>query len=157
MGVTIAYRGRLSDASRGVDIERVFTRVAESLDAEAQIWSSASDADRTRVVRGVILKLHPEMDTVSLLFSPEGWLLPLNEIQEAEEGRVDEPPWVFVKTQFAPIEGHLTLVELLTALKEGFVPDLEVEDDSEYWSTRNIADLHRAREQINAAMESLEV
>jgi hypothetical protein len=35
-----------------------------------------------------------------LLISPEGWLINLTEIEEAEKGQLTEPSWCFVKTQF---------------------------------------------------------
>lgn len=61
-------------------------------------------------------------ETTSLLISPEGWLINLVEIEDAEQGRLAEPPWCFVKTQFGPVEGHVALVELLAALQREFSP-----------------------------------
>ncbi len=68
-----------------------------------------------RVVRGVILDLYPGQESTSLLISPEGWLINLFEIEAAEVGTLDEPPWCFVKTQYGPVEGHVALVQMLKA------------------------------------------
>ena len=83
----------------------------------AQIWRSWADDNPERMVRGVILGIAPGQESTSLLLSPEGWLIGLTDIEDAEEGRLKEPPWCFVKTQFGPVEGHVALVEMLTALK----------------------------------------
>ena len=69
------------------------------------------------------------MKSVSLLVSPEGWLVPLWSVEEAEEGSLSEPPWVWVKTQFAPIEKHVRLLELLEALRDELIPNLEIVDE----------------------------
>src|SRR6185312_4159341 len=75
--------------------------------------------------------------------SPEGWLIGLVDIQDAEEGHLHEPPWCFVKTQYGPIPGHVALVEMLAALRREFLADLEVSDDGGYWETRDLAELVR--------------
>ena len=75
---------------------------------------------------------------MSLLISPEGWLIGLMDIEDAERGRLTEAPWVFVKTQFGSLEGHVALVEMLDALKREFIPDLEVSDEGGYWEKRDI-------------------
>ena len=87
--------------------------------------------------------------------SPEGWLIGLTEIEDAEEGRLKEPPWCFTKTQFGPVEGHVALVEMFAALKREFLPDLEVSDDGGYWETRDLAELVRKRSLTQAAIDGL--
>jgi hypothetical protein len=82
-------------------------------------------------------------------------LINLTEIQDAEEGRLKEPPWCFTKTQFGPVEGHLALVEMLTALKREFVHDLEVSDEGGYWETRDLAELVRERALVQGAIDGL--
>jgi len=101
MGVTVAYRGRLDDFSRLEALEDAVIDLAIALGGRATIWRTTSDTDLNRWVRGVIWDLAPGSESVALLFSPEGWLVPLHAIEDAEEGRLEERPWVFVKTQFA--------------------------------------------------------
>ena len=107
-----------------------------------------------RVVRGIILNLFPGQETTSLLISPEGWLINLVEIEEAEKGQLAEPPWCCVKTQFGPIEGHVALVELLDVLKREFIPNLEVCDEGGYWETRDLAGLTAKFNFLRAAMKA---
>jgi hypothetical protein len=155
MGITISYRGSLKDINRVEDFEdRVLDLVLE-FGGQARIWRTSSDNDPNRVVRGIVLNLYPGQETTSLLISPEGWLINLCEIEEAEKGQLAEPPWCFVKTQFGPVEGHVALIEMLTALKQEFLPNLEVHDEGEYWETRNLATLTAKMRHLQAAINAL--
>ncbi len=172
MGVTIFYRGSLSDLSRVEDFEDRVLDLALELGGEARIWRSAGaltpgpspdqpsvgarrGENMQRVVRGVTLDLFPGQETTSLLISPEGWLLGLLEIEAAEKGELTEPPLCWVKTQFGPVEGHVALVEIFAALKREFLPDLEVNDEGEYWETRNLARLRAKFGLVQAAIDGM--
>ena len=155
MGVTIHYRGQMADLSRIEDFEDRLIDFALEFGGQAQVWRTWADDDPERLVRGVILDLAPGQESTSLLISPEGWLIGLLEIQDAEEGRLPEPPWVSTKTQFGPVEGHVALVEMFAALKREFLPDLEVSDEAGYWETRDLAELIRRRTFIDGAIDAL--
>ena len=155
MGVTISYRGSLADLERVEDFEDRIVDLALEVGGHARVWRSFKDDDPRRAVRGVMLELYPGQETTSLLISPEGWLVNLLAIEDAENGRLAEPPWCSVKTQFGPLEGHVALVELLAALKREFFPDLEVHDESGYWETRDLAALRRKLEYLHAAIDGL--
>ncbi len=156
MGITLFYRGRLADLTRIEDFEDRVVHLALELGGLAQIWRSQSDTVPSRVVRGVILDLAPGMETVSLLVAPEGWLIGLMEVEDAENAQLTEPPWCFAKTQFGPLEGHVALVEMFTALERTFLPDLEVRDEGGYWETRNLAELMRLRTVVTEATNALQ-
>jgi hypothetical protein len=155
MSITVHYRGSLDDPDRVEDFEDRVLDLALSLGGEAHIWRSVVDDQPGRVVRGLTLDLYPGQETISLLISPEGWLINLLEIEMAEKGEIDQPPWCFVKTQFGAIEGHVVLVELLAALKQQFVPNLEIRDEGEYWPDRDAATLRQKFAQVQAAMDGL--
>jgi hypothetical protein len=129
--------------------------LALDLGGQAQIWRSSADADPSRIVRGVIFNQSPGQESTSLLISPEGWLIGLMAIEDAEQGKLSEPPWCFVKTQFGPLEGHVALVEVFAALKREFIPDLEVRDEGGYWETRDFDRLRRKFATLQAAIEGL--
>src|SRR5713101_765425 len=93
MGITIAYRGRLADLTRIEDFEDRLLDLALEVGGQAQIWRSFADKDPRRVVRGAILNLAPGLESTSLLVAPEGWLIGLTDIKEAELGRLAEAPW----------------------------------------------------------------
>ena len=155
MGVSLAYRGRLADLTRIEDFEDRLLDFALEVGGLARIWRSHGDGEPQRVVRGVILDLAPGQESTSLLVSPEGWLIGLTDIEDAERGRLKEPPWCFTKTQFGPIEGHVALVEMFTALRREFLPDLEVNDEGGYWETHDLAELARRRTAVQAALGGL--
>lgn len=155
MGITIAYRGRLADLERVEDFEDRVLDFALEYGGMAQIWRSGADDRPERVVRGVIVDLAPGMEAVSLLVSPEGWLIGLVDIKDAEQGQLTEMPWCCVKTQFGPLEGHVALVEMLAALRREFILDLEVSDESGYWETRDVAALAQNRALLQSAIDGL--
>ncbi len=155
MGVTVHYRGTIDDPDRIEDLEDRLVDFALDSGADVRIWRSASSTNSNRAVRGVILNLVPGQEPTSLLFSPEGWLIPLTDIEGAELGRLHEPPWCFVKTQFGSMEGHVRLVELLEALKREFIAGLEVTDEGLYWETRDIAKLRTTFSQLHSAIGGL--
>jgi hypothetical protein len=155
MGITIAYRGRLADLTRIEDFEDRLVDFALEVGGLAQIWRSAAADDPQRMVRGVILNLAPGQESASLLVSPEGWLIGLVDIKDAERGRLTEPPWCFIKTQFGPVEGHVALVEMFAALQREFLTDLEISDEGGYWETRNLAELSRKRLFLKEAIDAL--
>ncbi len=155
MGVTINYRGRLADLTRIEDFEDRLLDLALEVGGQAQIWRSYADHDPKRVVRGVILNLAPGLESTSLLVSPEGWLIGLTDIEDAELGRLKEPPWCFTKTQFGPVEGHVALVEMLAVLGREFLTDLEVSDEGGYWETRDLAELGRRRGLVQQAIDAM--
>jgi hypothetical protein len=154
MGITIAYRGRLADLTRIEDFEDRLIDCALEIGASVRVWRTWADANPERKVCGVILDLASGHESTSLLVSPEGWLIGLVDIEDAEEARLKEPPWCFVKTQFGSVAGHVALVEMLAALKREFLPDLEVSDEGGYWETRDFAELVRRRAQMKQAIDT---
>ena len=140
------------------DVEEMEDRVLDlvfALGGRATIWRSYADHDRSRVVRGLIIEMTPGQDTFSLLVSPEGHLTPVFQIEEAEEGAFAKPPYLFVKTQFGSITGHVAIVNLLDALKERYLGNLEVSDESGYYETRDFDRLKHKKEFLGGAIQSL--
>jgi hypothetical protein len=155
MGITVSYRGRIADFDRIEDFEDRVLDLVLDLGGTAQIWRSSADHDPKRMVRGVLAHIDPGQETTSLLIAPEGWLVNLFEIEDAERGVHKEPPWCFIKTQFGPVESHVALIEMLAALKQEFFPDLEVLDEGGYWETRDLAELTRRHSFLKAAIEGM--
>ena len=155
MGVTVHYRGSLADLGRLEDFEDRVIDLALAVGGNPRLWRSANERDPSRMVRGLMVDLAPGQETTSLLISPEGWLIGLMQIEDAENGALDEKPWCWCETQFGPIEGHVALVELLTGLKAEFMPDLEVMDESGYWEHRNVGVLREKIEFLGRAIDLL--
>lgn len=155
MGVTIHYQGTLASLDQIQEFEDRVLELALKLGGDARLWRSAADDRPDRVVRGLILNLYPGQDSVSLLVSPEGWLINLFEIEAAENGELEAPPYCFVKTQFGPLEGHVVLVELLAALQARYFPDLTILDEGDYWPDRDLETLRRKMQFLDRAIDGL--
>jgi hypothetical protein len=155
VGVSIHYRGSLADLDRVEDFEDRVIDLVLAIGGNVRLWRSTDKRDRSRMVRGLIVDLAPGQEPTSLLLSPEGWLVHLIEIEDAEKGVLSEPPWCSVKTQFGPIEGHVALAELLAALKTEFMPNLEVNDEGGYWEHRDLGELRQKTEFVGKTIDAL--
>ncbi len=155
MGIAIHYRGSIDDLG-GVEIlEDRITDLVFALGGRATIWRSYADHDPSRIVRGLMIEMVPGQETFSLLISPEGHLTPLFQIEDAEKAPFDEPPYCFVKTQFGSTAGHIAIVHLLDALKQGYCSNLEVSDEGEYYEDRDVGKLTKKMRLLADATHSL--
>ena len=152
MGVTVHYRGQFADLDRVEDFEDRVLDLVLDLSGKAEVWRSTADDDPSRMMRGLLINLEPGQDTLSLLVSPEGWLITPFQIEAAERGELTEPPWCFCKTQFGSVTGHVAVVELLAAIRKEFMPQLEVSDESGYWETRDVQELSRKKSFLDRAI-----
>ena len=152
MGVTVHFRGTLDDLDRVEDFEDRVVDLALEIGSTVRIWRSTADDDLDRVIRGVILDIAPGQETTCLLVSPEGWLLDASHIEDSERGDLQGPPGCFVKTQYGSVDGHVTLIELLAAVKQEFVSDLDVNDEGGYWEHRDPRRLAESFAKVQAAI-----
>jgi len=148
MGVTIHFEGRLKN-------EAAYQQLLEDVSSitKAEGWSSEAiesriatlsrvcdeqDWDYVGPVKGAVISIAEDCDPVRLEFDRDLYL------QE------------FTKTQFAGVQTHLKVLELLKALRPYF-RDLRVEDEGEYWETGNLQGLtehmNRAQKAIEAELE----
>jgi len=155
MGVTIHYCGTLDDIGRIEEMEDRVIDLVFSLGGKATIWRSFGNLDSCRTIRGLLIEMTPGQDTFSLLVSPEGHLLPVFQIEEAEQAAFPEPPYCFVKTQFGSLTGHVAIVHLLSAIKQEYFNDLEVHDEGEYYETRDFLTLKRKQQFLDGAIRSM--
>ncbi len=82
----------------------------------------------------------------------------MDKISLTSVGRGERSPdsvWTSVKTQFAPIDVHITLVKLLQYVKKHYIPNLEVNDDGQYWETGSTKTLQDKRKLINQKMDEI--
>lgn len=155
MGITIHYRGTLDDLSRIEEFEDSVVRSVFAMRGKPTIWRSFADGNPHRVIRGVIVDLAEGLDTLSLLVSPEGHFIPLFQIEDAEKEAVDEPPYCFVKTQFASAISHVMVVLLLDAIGNRFSTNLEIIDEGDYFETRDFQKLKEKQQFLSDAIKTL--
>ena len=148
MGVTIHFEGQLKN-------EAAYQQLLEEVSsiANAEGWSSEAiesgittlsrvrdeqGRDYVGPVKGIVISIAEDCDPVRLEFDSDLY------VQE------------FTKTQFAGVQAHLKVLELLKALRP-FFRDLRVEDEGEYWETGNLQGLtdhlNRAQKAIEAELE----
>lgn len=144
MGVTIHFEGRLREAAsfdRVLGVARDFSVQhawpSEPID-ETEVTllrvRDEQDWDYIGPTRGLALHPHADCDPLRLEFDRDLY------VQE------------FVKTQFAPPDTHVKVVELLRLLAPEF-ESLQVEDEGEYWGS---SDLRILQGHIGACLRVLE-
>ena len=126
MGVTIHYEGSLRDDAAVDSLIEIASDYAQRLgwpidsidDSKNTIHQvgNVSDGDELEPVRGFIIRPHENSEPLRFEFDEKRFL----------QG--------FVKTQFAPIQVHIQIIDLLRQLSFCFV-DLSVSDEGEYWDT----------------------
>jgi hypothetical protein len=171
MGLTIHYRGKLAHTE---DIDEF---VEELLDiVETMKWPhSVLDDDWTKpataelvfteqkaeicgelALKGISFIPHPECEGVPLFFDAEGNLRdPITVMMLLDGTLKPEQAWLSVKTQYAPLEIHITVVNLLKYLKKRYIPDLEVHDEGKYWETNDLQMLQTKVDLLNEKLQEI--
>lgn len=143
VGITIFYQGSLDDVTQYPAFESRVKDLVIALGGEYELFYAPenSSSPRESNVRGIVASMHPNHEPLSLLISSQGHLSSLINLairsrrDEAEAS--DEPELCFVKTHFGSVDGHIAVIQLLTAIKEEFCSNLIVRDDSGYWEDRD--------------------
>lgn len=174
MGVTIHYKGRLNHPSQ---ITEMVAHVQQWASARGWSWTHIDDDwDQERDaqlhhvgkghieivgnagLKGLSLDIDPDCEGVLLLFDASGRLR--SPLAFCENSSTEEGETIAVKTQFAPPEAHIQIIELLKDLKEQYIADLEVMDEGKYWETndRNLLEkqLANLRQHIDFLSEALQ-
>jgi hypothetical protein len=143
MGVTIHYEGTLRD-------QGAYERLVVATEAFA-----ASQGWRTEPIRKVHATLSRFVDEEERIYEGPTAGLTVFPHEQAEPVELEFDDSLFTqgytKTQFAPADIHVKVVELLRVLEPLFV-ELKVYDEGEYWETR---DLTRLRSHIGFVDEAL--
>ena len=162
MGITIFAKGRIDRMEDIHDLIEVVKGVAEghgwrysvvedSFNIEPDAALAEGHADKAAVVKGslglkgIVLYLDPKCESLSLLFGRSGTLTNAMQQLLSLSGDWHHEPFTSCKTQFGSIELHIAIVELLDLLKNRFVSNLVVTDESEYWETRDVRRLATKR------------
>lgn len=175
MGVTIHYRGTLRDPRKLDEFCEEVRALIEPWGWEARPYEATSNKIRimayatgkhegravagrllsTYRIRGLILLPHFACEPVPILIETHSGLLM---DFEAPPDRSTLEPGTFVKTQFAPIEIHERICKLLYEIREGFIPDLDVSDEGDYFRTgdREILELSRKYVERDLAQQANE-
>ena len=105
--------------------------------------------------RGLIVQPHPESESLVLMFDPgSGRLMMLMSSAGSRSISYD----LSVKTQFAPVETHVAVCEVLHRLQQEFGREnLHVDDESGYFDSSDLEPLLRMRKLIDDALNNPEL
>jgi hypothetical protein len=169
MGITIHYHGKLDDtrvlpdlllAARHFCFQRrwKYIDVDDRVIGKVERWIPSKGEEIKTVTsriddwqRGIIIDPHPESESVWLTFNQQGELCFY--MPEAEPGHYWEQKFLFTKTQFAPLDVHISICELLHLIQDKYFPNLQVSDEGEYFETRDPAHLAQNFAKLNALMD----
>ncbi|MFH1037581.1 MAG: hypothetical protein V1789_02785 [PVC group bacterium] len=149
MGLSIHYRGRLKSPDLISSITEELTDICRSLGWESGcLGEDFSRENTSRLVhtgkgaritghlplKGVGISPGQGCEGISFYFDRDGNLI--SPLMMAISGPVKgDLPWAAVKMQFAPLDIHLTIIELFRYLKKKYFEIFEVEDEGSYWET----------------------
>jgi len=171
MGITIYYRGRINSLDLIGPLSYEMEDIARSLGWGAHLWNEdLSKPNTARIQRrkdniriighvplnGITLFPHRDCEQLSLTFDRVGNLtdhfgMTLIAAGEKKSGE----SWLSTKTQFSPLETHMTIVKIMQYLKKHYVGNLEVHDDGGYWETGDVQELRRRTDLISHSMDIL--
>lgn len=149
MGITINYRGRL----KSIDLIEPFCcelkKIATLMkwpytildndfktptDAHLEWNNLGCEIVGHLALKGISLKPN-DCSSLSFLFDQNGFLRSSIDMITQESFNNENPPFLFIKTQFAPVDIHIALIKILRYLKRKYFQFFEVIDEGEYWET----------------------
>jgi hypothetical protein len=186
MGVTLHFRGNLKSPDLVPDIvaeiadicdtndwkyelfdeDRFYQKQPSMSDLQEQIEEILDeDADpaliKTRKLpdiglRGIMFNPHPECEPIGILFTEKGVLSSIFNALFPEVQGKKRLPWSFAKTQFAGVEIHIQLVNLLDYLGKKYFKKFELKDDGGYYPKKDKGKLEERMDIINHAIGTIE-
>lgn len=163
IGVTIHYKGKLADLSQLDSLTKEIVDIATIMKWPCRTWGMDSAAAKSRrpnakppILRGVSFFPHPESEPVAFTVDKAGNLCDVRLLPFYDDDpTVFDDPGTSVKTQFAGVETHVAVINLLRYVKKRYIPDLHVYDEGEYWETGDRAIVARHMGFLNRAIGAL--
>ena len=88
-------------------------------------------------LKGIVLNFGPGAEPLAILFDRSGVLTDmLQQVSWIHNNRQGER-FTMCKTQFADIDSHIRVIEVLDGLKKKYIPDLVVSDEGDFWESRD--------------------
>ncbi len=172
MGLSLHYKGSLTDKRQLAPLVEELEDIASSLQWKARVfdgsWDQKPDArleqDSTGMntivgnlgLKGIALFPEPNCEPLYFCFSASGVMTsPVQVALSAVDGYPVTPTWISVKTQFAGPKIHIAIIKLLRYLSGKYLHDLDVEDESGYWENGDAAELAHRMDFIQEGIEEL--
>ena len=175
MGVTIHYRGKLTSPDLITPLMDEIEEICISNNWHYQLLDDKSPAKETALsnpftlddfdpdfdvephhieseLRGITFEPHEESETVTFLFDTEGVL---RSIFSSIFKKKAKYTWCFVKTQFAGMETHVRIINLMAYLKKKYFKKFEIHDDGGYYPDNNTEELQNRMDYLNSAIATV--
>ncbi|MEI7947071.1 MAG: hypothetical protein WCJ02_10250 [bacterium] len=134
MSTSVHYKGVLANVlSQG--------RLLEFLRGYAlsRGWKYTDVDDEQAKLKGILLEPSSEIELTPFLFDPEGHLHSFADLICPGDS-LPQKYWIAsVKTHYAGVEEHIAFINLLRQIKEQFFPNMQVTDESDYWTHADVA------------------
>lgn len=155
MGITIHASGKLSDTDAVepliADVKTIASRYGWSHRIISDDFATEPNAVLTHpdpgtggaVIEGslglkdIILHIGDGAESFSILFDRSGVLTDLFQQLAWIESKGTSERFTSCKTQFADIESHIKLIEVLYLIKSKYIPGLTVDDEGSFWEKRD--------------------
>ena len=151
MGITIHYKGMLKDVDMIAPIVEELVDIAKTMEWEYAILDKNTaqtsalkleqDEKSDKIIaklplKGISLSIHKKCEKLQLFFDKNGILRdpPQMEFSHVHD---EAPSFLFIKTQFAPLQVHITIIKLLKYLSKKYFSEFQVFDEGDYWETEN--------------------
>jgi hypothetical protein len=150
MGLSIHYKGRISNYSLIDQLTNEVEDICKSLNWKYHIWVKENAAnDNAHITNPGFLNYSPEdlkgitvspeeCEPVALTFLPSGILCSPVKLMYNDPATNDLMiEVVSTKTQYAGPDTHIAVVKLLQYLKDKYFSDFELTDEGMYWETKD--------------------
>ena len=147
MGITIHYKGRLNNLDLIEPFCNEIEDIAKDMDWKYNLLENdlqkpnLSRIENGEIIghiplKGISLSLHKDAETLSFYFDKEGNIRNIVSMAILSEVEINEST-DYIKTQYAPIQIHITIIKLLKYIKSKYINNLQVIDEGEYWVSEN--------------------
>ena len=149
MGITIHYRGQLKSSDLIElfcnELKKIATLMEwpyTTLDNDFKIptdahleWNDLGcEIVGNLALKGISL-IPNKCSSLDFLFDQNGFLRNPIDMITQESFNNENPPFLFIKTQFAPVDTHIALIKIFRYLKRKYFQFFEVNDEGRYWET----------------------
>lgn len=88
-------------------------------------------------LKGIVINVEYGVEPLALLFDRSGVLTDIMSQVTWVQNPEEDTRLTICKTQFGPIEVHISIIEILDSLKKKYMTNLEVTDEGVYWTSRD--------------------
>ncbi len=99
--------------------------------------ASTISIEGTLGLKGIIIDVGYGVEPLALLFDRSGILTDIMSQATWVQNFEKDNRLTICKTQFGPIEAHISIIEILDILKKRYMTNLEVTDEGDYWTSRD--------------------